>query len=153
MKYIPFLILIFITSIFLQAKQLIIDDFKGVWELSSKSNNFTTFGKDTSKRGEKFTLIFNEKNVVKNVTTNSIYNYVIKKNGFKIYQNNRANRYSIRHYDLMIISNNNHFVNNCFNIKIKIKKITGYYKKEQYIFCKIEKFPIDLEKKLEKYHF
>jgi hypothetical protein len=127
-----------------------------VWEVSSKTiHGFTTFGKDFSKhRGESYTLIFNKKGLVKNATTGSIYNYEVINGNLKIYQTKTyKNNYKIkdkRHYDLWAMSGS---YEGCSLAKIKVKKLTGFYRKEGYRFCKIEDYPQPIFSSSEEYNF
>jgi len=136
------LILSFTTL--LQAQSFSKNNILGVWEVSSKKlNGFTSFGKEFSKnRGESYTLIFNKKGLVKNATTGTIYNYEILNGNLKIYQTKiYKNNYKIKdkkHYDLWAITGS---FENCSVAKIMKKKLTGYYRKDGYKFCKIQNYP------------
>jgi len=136
------LILSFTTL--LQAQSFSKNNILGVWEVSSKKlNGFTSFGKEFSKnRGEAYTLIFNKKGLVKNATTGTIYNYEIINGNLKIYQI-KTYKYNYKkkdknHYDLWAITGS---YENCSIAKIVKKKLTGYYRKEGYKFCKIQNYP------------
>jgi len=133
-----------LLSIILQAQSFTKDNILGVWELSSKKlNGFTSFGKEFSEnRGESYTLVFNKKGLVKNVTTGAIYNYEIINGNLRIYQtkiyNNNYKVKDTRHYDLWTIDGS---YEGCILAKIKVKKMMGYYRKEGYRFCKLEEYP------------
>jgi len=151
-------ILSFILSFttLLQAQSFSKNNILGVWEVSSKKlNGFTTFGKDFSKnRGEVYTLIFNKKGLVKNATTGSIYNYTIINGNLKIYQT-KTYKYNHKikdkkHYDLWAMSGS---YEGCNLAKIKVKKLTGCYRKEGYKFCKIEDYPQPTFRSSEDYNF
>lgn len=142
MKTLILMILLSINSLF--AQSFTQHNILGVWEVSSKKpNGFTTFGKDFStNRGEVYTLIFNKRGLVKNQTTGSIYNYEIINSNLKIYQTKTyKNDYKVkdkRHYDLWAFSGS---FENCSIAKITEKKLTGYYRKEGYKWCKVQNHP------------
>ncbi|MCF6339946.1 MAG: hypothetical protein L3J10_04230 [Sulfurimonas sp.] len=136
------LILSFTTL--LQAQPFSKNNILGVWEVSSKKmQGFTSFGKEFSTtRGQSYILIFNKHGFVKNKTTGSIYNYEIINGKLKIYQTKiYKNNYKIKdkkHYDLWAITGS---FENCSVAKIVKKKLTGYYRKDGYKFCKIQNYP------------
>ena len=142
MKNLIIMILLSITTLYAQSFNK--HNILGVWEVSSlKSNGFTTFGKEFStNRGEVYTLIFNKKGLVKNITTDTIYNYEIINGNLKIYQTKTyKNNYKVvnkKRYDLWELSGN---FENCKKAKIIKKKFTGYYRKEGYKWCKIQNHP------------
>ena len=155
MKNLILVILLSFTTL-LQAQSFSKNNILGVWEVSSKKlNGFTTFGKDFSKnRGEVYTLIFNKKGLVKNVTTGSIYNYTIINGNLKIYQT-KTYKYNHKikdkkHYDLWAMSGS---YEGCNFAKIKVKKLTGYFRKEDYRFCKIEDYPHPTFDSSKEYNF
>nr|WP_321267745.1 hypothetical protein [uncultured Sulfurimonas sp.] len=139
------ILMILLSFITLYAQSFNNHNILGVWEVSSlKLNGFTTFGKDNSKnRGEAYTLIFSKNNKVKNKTTGTIYNYEILNNGqleiykIKTYKSNYKMRDNI-HYDTFKTSGT---FENCQVVKITKKKITGYYRKEGYKWCKVQDYP------------
>ena len=101
------------------------------------------FGKDFSKtRGETYTLIFSKNHKVKNKTTGEIYNFEIINGQLKIYQTKiYRNNYEVKEknkYDLFATSGT---FENCQLVKITKKKITGYYRKEGYKWCKVQDYP------------
>jgi len=136
------LILSFTTL--LQAQSFSKNNILGVWEVSSKKiEGFTSFGKNFStNRGLPYILIFNKQGLVKNKTTGSIYNYEIINGNLKIYQTKTYKyNYKIKdkkHYDLWAISGS---YEGCNLAKIKVKKLTGYYRKEAYKWCKVQDYP------------
>jgi len=143
MKNLILVILLSFTTL-LQAQSFSKNNILGVWEVSSKKlNGFTTFGKDFSKnRGEVYTLIFNKKGLVKNITTGTIYNYEIINGNLKIYQT-KTYKYNHKikdkkHYDLWAITGD---FENCSVAKIVKKNLTGFYHKDGYKFCKIQDYP------------
>ena len=144
MKTIILLLMLSFTTL-LQAQSFSKNNILGVWEVSSKKlNGFTSFGKEFSKnRGEAYTLIFNKRGLVKNTTTNSIYNYEIINHQLKIYQTKKTYKYNYKkkdkkHYDLWAISGS---FENCSVAKIVKKKLTGYYRKDGYKWCKVQNYP------------
>ncbi|MDA7817049.1 hypothetical protein N9A28_02545 [Sulfurimonas sp.] len=143
MKNLILMILLSVSSL-LQAQSFSKNNILGVWEVSSlKENGFAMFGKDNSKvRGEPYTLIFNRQGLVKNKNTSEVYNYEIINNQLKIYQTKTyKNNYKIKNkykFDLMVMSGD---FENCSLVKITKKKITGYYRKEGYKWCKVQDYP------------
>ena len=143
MKTIILSLLLSFTTI-LQAQSFSKNNILGVWEVSSKKmQGFTSFGKEFSTtRGQSYILIFNKHGFVKNKTTGSIYNYKIINGKLKIYQTKiYKNNYKIKdkkHYDLWAMSGS---FENCSVAKIMKKKLTGYYHKDGYKFCKIQNYP------------
>jgi hypothetical protein len=155
MKNLILVILLSFTTL-LQAQSFSKNNILGVWEVSSKKlNGFTTFGKEFSKnRGEVYTLIFNKQGLVKNATTGSIYNYTIINGNLKIYQTKTyKHNYKIkdkRHYDLWAISGS---YEGCNLAKIKVKKLTGYYRKDGYKWCKVQDYPHPTFNNIEDFNF
>jgi len=143
MKIIILSLILSFTSL-LQAQSFSKNNILGVWEVSSKKmQGFTSFGKEFSTtRGQSYILIFNKHGFVKNKTTGSIYNYEIINGKLKIYQTKiYKNNYKIKdkkHYDLWAMSG---CFENCSVAKIVKKKLTGYYRKDGYKFCKIQNYP------------
>jgi len=143
MKTIILSLILSFTTI-LQAQSFSKNNILGVWEVSSKKmQGFTSFGKEFSTtRGQSYILIFNKHGFVKNKTTGSIYNYKIINGKLKIYQTKiYKNNYKIKdkkHYDLWAMSGS---FENCSVAKIMKKKLTGYYRKDGYKFCKIQNYP------------
>ncbi len=146
MRYFLILVLLPLTShAQSQIQAYSTENILGVWEVSSlELNGFTSFGSEFSrKRGEVYTLIFNKQGYVKNQTTQSIYNYEVLKEGtLKIYKT-KTYRYGNQvkdknHYDLWQISGS---YENCYQAKVVKKKMTGYYQKEGYKWCKVQDFP------------
>jgi len=155
MKNLILVILLSFTTL-LQAQSFSKNNILGVWEVSSKKlNGFTTFGKEFSKnRGEAYTLIFNKKGLVKNATTGSIYNYTIINGNLKIYQT-QTYKYNHeikdkKHYDLWAISGS---YEGCNLAKIKVKKLTGYYRKDGYKWCKVQDYPHPTFNNIEDFNF
>ncbi len=142
--------------VILNAKGYTKQSILGVWEVSSlKSNGFTSFGKEFStNRGESYTLIFNKNGFVKNQTTNTIYNYEVINGELKIYQT-KTYKYGNqikdkRHYDIWKISG---VFKNCYKSKIIKKKITGYYRKEGYKWCKVQGYSHPISITIPNYNF
>lgn len=137
-------IILFLISLTLNAQSFTQKSILGTWEVSSlKLNGFTSFGNEFSKnRGEIYTLIFNKSGFVKNTTTGSIYNYEVTNKKLKIYQTKTyKNNHQVkdkRHFDIWSITGN---FENCNLAKISKKKISGYYRKEGYKWCKVQEYP------------
>ena len=143
MKNLILMILLSISSLY--AQSFTKHNVLGVWEVSAKNDlrGFAVFGKDFSTtRGLAYTLIFSKNNKVKNKTTGEIYHYeILKNNQLKIYKIKTYNNYKKRdniQYDIFKISKS---FENCQLIKITKKKITGYYRKEGYKWCKVQDYP------------
>ena len=143
MKTLILMILLSISSLY--AQSFTKNNVLGVWEVSAKNDlrGFAVFGKDFSTtRGLAYTLIFSKNNKVKNKTTGEIYHYeILKNNQLKIYKIKTYKNYKKRdniHYDIFKISKS---FENCQLIKITKKKITGYYRKEGYKWCKVQDYP------------
>lgn len=143
MKNLILMILLSMSSLY--AQSFTKHNILGVWEVSSKKlNGFTVFGKDFSKtRGEAYTLIFSKNNKVKNKTTGEIYHYEIINGQLKIYQSKTygSNNYQVKQknkYDLFSMSGT---FEGCKVVKITKKKITGYYRKDGYKWCKVQDYP------------
>jgi len=156
MKNLILAILLSFTTL-LQAQSFSKNNILGVWEVSSKKiQGFTSFGKDFSSknRGEVYTLIFNKQGLVKNATTGSIYNYTIINGNLKIYQTKTYKyNYKIKdkkHYDLWAISGS---YEGCNLAKIKVKKLTGYYRKDGYKWCKVQDYPHPTFNNIEDFNF
>ena len=143
MKTIILSLILSFTTI-LQAQSFSKNNILGVWEVSSKKmQGFTSFGKEFSTtRGQSYILIFNKQGLVKNKTTGSIYNYEIINHQLKIYQT-KIYKYNLKkkdkkHYDLWTITGD---YENCSLAKVVKKKLTGYYRKDGYKWCKIQNYP------------
>jgi len=150
------IILIILFTLTIQAQPYTKQSILGVWEVSSlKLNGFTSFGKEFStNRGETYTLLFNKRGFVKNITTGSIYNYEIINHQLKIYQT-KTYKYGnqvkdTRHYDLWKISGT---FENCYKSKIIKKKMTGSYRKNGYKWCKIQEYPQPISASVANYNF
>jgi len=150
------IIFLFLLSFYLNAQQYTSKNISGAWEVSSlKLNGFTSFGKEFStNRGETYTLFFNKRGLVKNQTTNTIYNYEIINGELKIYQTkiyNYENQVKdTKHYDLWKISGT---FENCYKSKIIKKKMTGPYRKEGYKWCKVQDYPQPVLINTQDYNF
>ena len=152
-----FLMLLLSISSLLQAQSFTQNNILGVWEVSSlKENGFTMFGKDNNSktRGKAYTLVFNKQGLVKNKNTGTIYNYEIINGQLKIYET-KIYKYNgkikdKRHFDLWAISGT---FEGCQVAKITTKKLTGFYQKNGYKFCKIESYPIPTYTSKKDYDF
>ena len=153
-----FLMLLLSISSLLQAQSFTQNNILGVWEVSSlKLNGFTMFGKDNNSktRGKAYTLVFNKQGLVKNKNTGTIYNYEIIDGGqLKVYQTKTyRNNYKIkdkRHYDLMAMSGT---FEGCQVVKVITKRITGHFRKEGYLWCKVQNYPQKIILNTEDYDF
>ena len=150
------IILLFLLSLILNAQSFTSKNILGEWEVSSlKFNGFTSFGKEFStNRGEVYSLVFNKQGFVKNITTNSVYNYEIINHKLKIYQT-KIYRYGNyvkdkKHYDLWKISGT---FENCYKSKIIKKKMTGSYRKDGYKWCKVQEYPQPISTTIVNYNF
>jgi len=156
MKNLILVILLSFTTL-LQAQSFSKNNILGMWKISAKNEfrGFVSFGKEFSTiRGESYILIFNNQGFVKNKTTGSIYNYEIINHQLKIYQT-KTYKYNHKikdrkHYDLWAMSGS---YEGCNLAKIKVKKLTGYFRKEGYRFCKIEDYPQPIFRSREDYNF